>query len=128
LYVTHDQAEAFALGDEILVMEAGQIVQKGSPEELYQRPSTPFVTRFLGMENIFPFKRSQDNPADRADPFGKLQLSSESPLPDSGQLLIRPEAARLQPQLAEQREPVTRSVDGAFISRPLFLAHDCCGG
>jgi ABC-type sugar transport system ATPase subunit len=48
LYVTHDQAEALAMSDRIAVMDAGRIVQIGSPEEIYRRPSTRFVAEFIG--------------------------------------------------------------------------------
>jgi thiamine transport system ATP-binding protein len=48
LYVTHDQAEAFALGDRVAVMRAGRIVQVGTPDELWARPTDADVARFLG--------------------------------------------------------------------------------
>ncbi|MDQ6936317.1 MAG: ABC transporter ATP-binding protein [Actinomycetota bacterium] len=49
VYITHDQSEAFALADEIGVLDHGQLVQLGTPEEVYRRPSTPFVARFTGL-------------------------------------------------------------------------------
>jgi spermidine/putrescine transport system ATP-binding protein len=52
--VTHDQTEALALSDRIVVMQAGRISQIGSPTELYDRPSNPFVARFLGSTNMLP--------------------------------------------------------------------------
>jgi putative spermidine/putrescine transport system ATP-binding protein len=51
VYVTHDQAEAMALGDRIIVMEAGKVVQSGTPREIYQRPATRFVAEFIGTMN-----------------------------------------------------------------------------
>ena len=53
VYVTHDQSEALALGDEIAVMKAGRIVQQGNPIELYRNPVSGFVAAFLGVGNIF---------------------------------------------------------------------------
>ncbi|MEJ0070682.1 MAG: ABC transporter ATP-binding protein [Pseudomonadota bacterium] len=50
--VTHDQREAFALADRIAVMEAGRIVQIGVPEDVYRRPSSSHVLRFLGTTNV----------------------------------------------------------------------------
>ena len=47
-YVTHDQSEALAVSDQIIVMEAGRIAQAGSPQDLYERPATPFVAGFMG--------------------------------------------------------------------------------
>jgi iron(III) transport system ATP-binding protein len=54
IFVTHDQAEAMTLSDRIVVMNAGSIEQEGSPEEVYQRPSTRFVMDFLGRANHLP--------------------------------------------------------------------------
>jgi putative spermidine/putrescine transport system ATP-binding protein len=51
VYVTHDQSEAMALGDRIAVMEAGEIVQSGTPKEIYYRPRTAFVADFIGTMN-----------------------------------------------------------------------------
>ena len=52
LYVTHDQEEAMAISDRIAVMNFGKVEQVGKPLELYYRPRTEFVARFLGLSNI----------------------------------------------------------------------------
>jgi spermidine/putrescine transport system ATP-binding protein len=52
VHVTHDQEEAMTMADEIAVMNRGRIEQLGAPEALYERPSTPFVARFLGASNL----------------------------------------------------------------------------
>jgi ABC-type Fe3+/spermidine/putrescine transport system ATPase subunit len=49
VYITHDQAEAFALADHIGVLEEGVLVQAGTPEDIYNHPATPFVARFTGL-------------------------------------------------------------------------------
>ncbi len=54
IYVTHDQAEALALSDVIVVMNAGKVEQVGTPVELYRRPATPFVANFIGEANLLP--------------------------------------------------------------------------
>lgn len=51
IYVTHDQAEAMALGDRIVVMEHGRVAQIGSPRDIYQKPATRFVADFIGTMN-----------------------------------------------------------------------------
>lgn len=51
VYVTHDQAEAMALGDRIVVMSKGRVAQVGTPREIYQRPADPFVADFVGTMN-----------------------------------------------------------------------------
>ncbi|MFC0220250.1 ABC transporter ATP-binding protein [Pseudochelatococcus lubricantis] len=53
IYVTHDQFEALAISDRIVVMNRGKILQIGTPQELYERPATPFVADFLGSANFF---------------------------------------------------------------------------
>jgi len=53
VYVTHDQAEALALADRIVVMRDGRIEQVGTPEDIYERPGSAFVARFIGFENTF---------------------------------------------------------------------------
>jgi sulfate/thiosulfate transport system ATP-binding protein len=52
LFVTHDQGEAFEVADQVIVLNRGRIEQMGPPQELYERPSTPFVTGFLGSVNV----------------------------------------------------------------------------
>jgi thiamine transport system ATP-binding protein len=52
VYVTHDQAEAFALGDRMAVMRAGRIVQIGTPDEIWSRPADVDVAQFLGLRNV----------------------------------------------------------------------------
>ncbi len=52
VYVTHDQSEAMTTSDVIAVMNAGRIEQAGSPEEIYERPRSEFVARFIGMSNV----------------------------------------------------------------------------
>ncbi|MDH6548390.1 ABC transporter ATP-binding protein [Streptomyces sp. SAI-041] len=52
LAVTHDQGEAFALADRVVVMRDGRIAQSGTPLEVWQRPADAFVARFLGFENV----------------------------------------------------------------------------
>src|SRR5262249_13147793 len=54
LFVTHDQAEALALADHVAVMDQGRVVQAGRPAEIYNRPKTLFVAKFLGAANVLP--------------------------------------------------------------------------
>jgi spermidine/putrescine transport system ATP-binding protein len=54
LYVTHDQEEALAMSDRIAVMDAGEVRQCGTPEEVYERPDGSFVAGFIGISNLLP--------------------------------------------------------------------------
>jgi iron(III) transport system ATP-binding protein len=52
-YVTHDQAEALAVSDQVIVMEGGRIAQAGTPQQLYEQPATEFVAGFMGEAMLF---------------------------------------------------------------------------
>lgn len=96
IYVTHDQAEAFAIADRVVVMNAGQIEQADKPEKIFARPTTPFVAQFLGFNNLI--EGTVTGPETVSTPFGPL-APIES-LPANGTavtLLIRPEASIFQP-------------------------------
>ncbi|MFM6190542.1 MAG: sulfate/molybdate ABC transporter ATP-binding protein [Planktothrix sp.] len=54
VFVTHDQEEAMAVADEIVVMNQGRIEQVGTPAEIYDHPATPFVMQFIGTVNVLP--------------------------------------------------------------------------
>lgn len=54
IYVTHDQGEALAMSDEIIVLENGKIVQRGAPEAVYLNPQSEFVASFIGNSNLVP--------------------------------------------------------------------------
>lgn len=79
IYVTHDQEEAFAVADRIVLMNAGQVIQTGTPLQIYQNPSTSFVARFLGLENLMAgtVVREQDIWVVET-PIGKFQLKSKA--------------------------------------------------
>jgi iron(III) transport system ATP-binding protein len=64
VYVTHDQAEAMTTADLIVVMNQGRIEQAGSPEDVYKRPRSEFVARFIGGTNILKGKRVDTNAVD----------------------------------------------------------------
>ena len=52
IYVTHDQGEAMALSDKVVIMKEGKIMQVGSPKEIYQKPNSEFIAKFIGRANI----------------------------------------------------------------------------
>jgi ABC-type Fe3+/spermidine/putrescine transport system ATPase subunit len=54
VYVTHDQEEALTMSDRIAIMNGGLVEQIGSPEDVYERPETPFVAGFIGVSNLIP--------------------------------------------------------------------------
>jgi iron(III) transport system ATP-binding protein len=102
VYVTHDQSEAMSLADRIAIMQAGQLVQVGRPQEIYRRPATEFVADFVGRANVFPGRVRARGPLSVAVEFlgGTVEVASWSGNPQPGDrvcLVIRPEAVRLVP-------------------------------
>lgn len=96
IFVTHDQEEAFAVADRILVMNAGLIEQEGTPAELFRKPKNVFVSRFLGMDNLLEGKIVSLEPTMVKTKAAEFLISTGSL--EVGQrvtLLIRPEAASL---------------------------------
>ena len=61
VFVTHDQEECFAISDRVAVMNKGIIEQYDTPENIYARPKTEFVARFIGFENFIPMKHQEGN-------------------------------------------------------------------
>ncbi|WP_406173920.1 ABC transporter ATP-binding protein [Streptomyces sp. NBC_00996] len=91
LAVTHDQGEAFALADRVVVMRDGRIAQSGTPLEVWQRPADEFVARFLGFDNVVGATVS----GEVADtPWGKVPVPEGAPQ-GPGTLLVRPAGVRL---------------------------------
>jgi iron(III) transport system ATP-binding protein len=64
VYVTHDQVEAMTMADRIVVMNAGRIDQIGTPEEVYERPNSAFVARFIGGSNVLNVRHIGDQTVD----------------------------------------------------------------
>lgn len=91
LYVTHDQSEAFAVSDMVLVMDKGKIMQAGAPHTLYLQPASRFMATFMGEANILPATKIKD----AVDCFGyKISWEGKSQdVPDGPCTLgVRPEA------------------------------------
>ena len=63
VYVTHDQEEALAISDRIAVMNQGNIMQIGKPEEIYRKPANPFVANFIGVSNFIDCTVDGQDPA-----------------------------------------------------------------
>ncbi|WP_328927896.1 ABC transporter ATP-binding protein [Streptomyces sp. NBC_00190] len=111
LAVTHDQGEAFALADRVVVMCDGRIAQAGTPLEVWQRPASEFVARFLGFENVVPAVVSGGV---AGTPWGKV------PVPDGEadgerRLLIRPAGVVLGPD-GLRCEVLSRTFRGTHVA------------
>lgn len=78
IFVTHDQAEAMALGDRVAVMEKGKIIQCASPSEVYQEPSTRFVAEFIGSPPMNFFRAELEGGCLRLQDTPGVSLAIES--------------------------------------------------
>ncbi|MET7516201.1 ABC transporter ATP-binding protein [Streptomyces sp. NPDC005480] len=98
LAVTHDQGEAFALADRVVVMRDGRIAQSGTPLEVWQHPADEFVARFLGFDNVV----DATIVGEAADtPWGKVPVPAGSPQ-GRAKILVRPPGVRLVPAAEAQ--------------------------
>jgi len=122
IYVTHDQSEALALSHEIAVMNAGRIVQIGSPREIYERPRNKFVADFVGLTNFLD--ATVDGPDEAKNGYrvnssiGALSVSSLDPYAkgDSALISVRPEDIELF-----ERRPDGINVIEARVDLKVFL-------
>jgi spermidine/putrescine transport system ATP-binding protein len=100
VFVTHDQAEAFAMSDRVAVMEGGTLVQVGTPEELYLRPATRFVTTFVGRANFIPASLVEGATTSSPDDVASRQLSEtlddHAPAGGEASVFVRPERLKLR--------------------------------
>lgn len=130
VYITHDQSEAFALGDEIGILQGGRLIQHGPPEVIYRTPQDPFVARFTGISGMLRGRTADSGPAGpgpvtvivpTTDPTSPLELTATATAAIPGgtavQVLLRPTAARIC--RAGSRPAILRGTvrDGAFHGR-----------
>ena len=100
IYVTHDQSEAMALSDNIIIMNKGVVAQVGTPQEIYYHPNSEFVADFIGEANFLKgsFVRSTDNGrAVMNIEGGEIEVAPQGELEAGHEytLVLRPEAATL---------------------------------
>lgn len=93
VYVTHDQEEALAVSDKIIVMKEGDIAQQGAPETLYHSPSSVFIADFMGEANIVPCEVEQLEGSEALVRIGSQQyrIRGEGAQKGAAQLAVRPQ-------------------------------------
>ena len=97
IYVTHDQEEAFAIADRVVLMNLGKVEQIGSPEDIFRNPETLFVATFLGLTNFIPGTAQVQNGQHNVETaLGTFPISE--PLEGEVTVLIRPDSASLNGQ------------------------------
>lgn len=97
VYVTHDQDEALAVSDNIIVMNNGGVAQAGPPREIYESPVSAFVASFIGDANLLPATALDDGGEYVRVKTGELEmkLPRRGPAAESVSIAIRPESVRL---------------------------------
>jgi iron(III) transport system ATP-binding protein len=89
--VTHDQEEALTMSDRIVVMSKGRIEQIGTPDEVYQKPASPFVADFIGRMNFMPGRLLAGSKADCAGTVLSFDRAPDCAAGDAVTLCLRPE-------------------------------------
>ncbi|MBW3546734.1 MAG: ABC transporter ATP-binding protein [Actinobacteria bacterium] len=107
VFVTHDQEEAFVLGDEVVVLRDGAVEQQGAPSELYASPASAWVAAFVGDANLMA---GEADGAWARTAVGAVPLTAEAAGPV--QVLVRPESLRVGPG------------DGGAVEVVEFYGHD----
>jgi ABC-type Fe3+/spermidine/putrescine transport system ATPase subunit len=113
VYVTHDQGEALALSDRIVVFDQGNVEQVGTPDEIYRRPATPFAARFVGDANVLPVQVVELSGTRATVDLAGTRFSAPSDggvAAGPGWLVVRPEVVRLGAVAGDAMRGVVRDV------------------
>jgi len=100
IYVTHDQQEALSVSDRIAVMDQGNVLQVGSPQQIYENPASDFVARFIGETNLFlgvVKSRVGGFATVEAEGLGEIlvEANGEAPVGARLSVAVRPEKIRI---------------------------------
>ncbi|MFZ4482244.1 MAG: TOBE domain-containing protein, partial [Rhodoferax sp.] len=112
-YVTHDQSEALAVSDQIIVMNEGGIAQRGTPQDMYERPGSEFVAGFMGEAMLFPGLAEPDGGVQ----LGPLRITPRQALaPGAVKVAVRPEAWQIhRPERAAGDGLSARLLKSAYL-------------
>jgi iron(III) transport system ATP-binding protein len=116
VYVTHDQSEAMTTADVIAVMNGGKVEQAGSPEDIYERPRSEFVARFIGGSNVIKGKMAEDG---RVECAGTVLCCSGDKRAAGSDVAVsvRPHVIKLRVSQPEKMENIVP----ATVVRQVFL-------
>ncbi len=112
-YVTHDQAEALAVSDQIIVMDAGRIAQAGTPTDLYERPNSVFVAGFMGEAMLFDARSHEDGTVS----LGPLRIRPAHPTPSG------PAKAAIRPEAWQAGAPAANTLNGRLAKQAYLGSH-----
>ncbi len=119
-YVTHDQSEALAVSDQIIVMNDGLIAQRGTPQDMYERPTSEFVAGFMGEAMLFPGIAGEDGLVQ----LGPLQIVPRQAVGAGAvKVAVRPEAWQINRAGAQHNIGVAASGGAGIQATLLKLAY-----
>ena len=114
IYVTHDQEEAFAIADRLILLHDGAILQSGPPHEFFRHPRNAWVAGFFGLGNLVPGTVTGLEPLTLTTPLGLIRAHSDNPPPRIGEkrtLLFRPADAR------PDANPADNTISGVVVDQ-----------
>lgn len=119
IYVTHDQEEAFAIADRILVLHEGTITRDGTPSEIWKDPQSAFVAKLLGIGNVIDGEVVAENKVKTA--FGTFDLNCKKNIGEKIQLLITESPSPLgEGRRGEVREEIHLTVEDVLFKQNQF--------
>ncbi|TBL81673.1 ABC transporter ATP-binding protein [Paenibacillus thalictri] len=125
--VTHDQIEAMTMSDKVIVMNAGNVIQVGSPQEIYNKPADSFVAKFIGSANVLPCTRV-GNAADgkmKVSIFGStVDIAAVESSRETGFISVRPHHITLDRTSSLKGKIVNKLYQGDRIEYQLTLHNE----
>lgn len=116
IHVTHDFEEAVALGERIAIIHQGRILQVGTSEEIFRKPNSEFVARFVGVRNVFKGELSPAGDGHKVLSIGGAEIAVVTELTGQAYGSLRPE------DIIISREPFRSSVRNSFPGRIISIA------
>ncbi|MDR1910011.1 MAG: ABC transporter ATP-binding protein [Spirochaetaceae bacterium] len=135
IYVTHDQQEALSVSDRIAVMNQGDVLQVGTPHEIYESPATDFVARFIGDTNLFDGTVVSSADTGKTDPSGLPVYLADLEIPELGRIKVttvdkagpgRKVSFTIRPEkiVISKEKPATKREDinlfRGFVDEPIY--------
>ena len=132
IYVTHDQEEAFAIADQLLLLHEGLVVQSGPPGEVYRHPENAWAARFLGRNNLLEGRVTSMQPLQVATALGTLEIAPSArqnlKTGEPVTLLILAESASLAEEDSHTQKIHGRVEDAVFRGKDYRVRLICAEG
>ena len=117
LYVTHDQTEALAMSDRVVVMDQGRIMQQGTPKELYRFPVNRFVADFIGLASFIDVTPGGEPGVWRTPDGSLVSISGEPPSTGPVEAMLRPELVRIEARVDARGTAEDNVLPGCIAER-----------